>query len=446
MAQEGMSRRSFLQVSALAGAAVVAPPLLDAQSQKADGAVAAKTMMGVPFEKYTKIRMGIIGLGERGISHVRDLLDIPGVEIAAICDINPRAVETARQRIVAAGQSEPAIYGSGEDDWKNLCKRGDLDLVYVVTPWELHVPNSIAAMEGGAHVGVEVPAAIDVKGCWQLVEVSEKTRRHCMMLENCNYGLTEMMVLNMVQSGLFGTITHGEAAYIHNLRSPWYLSKTNVGPWRRPMHARLNGNLYPTHGLGPVCWYMGIHDGDRMVSLVSCSSPEAALSEFMSEILEADDPRLSEKYICGDMNTSIIKTALGRTILLQHDVVTPRPYSRHNLIQGSKGCFADFPARIHIDGVTKGHSWDHDMKPWLEKYGHPLWRELEEEAGKSGHGGMDYVMSYRLIQCMEQGLAPDFNVYDAAAWSAPFPLSMASVRNNGQPQQFPDFTNGHWKG
>jgi len=127
-------------------------------------------------------------------------------------------------------------------------------------------------------------------------------------------------------------------------------------------------------------------------------------------------------------------------------VVTPRPYSRHNLIQGSKGCFADFPARIHIDGVTKGHSWDHDMKPWLEKYGHPLWRELEEEAGKSGHGGMDYVMSYRLIQCMEQGLAPDFNVYDAAAWSAPFPLSMASVRNNGQPQQFPDFTNGHWKG
>jgi predicted dehydrogenase len=403
-------------------------------------------MMGVPFEKHTKVRMGIIGLGERGTSHVRDLLGVPGVEITALCDIVPQAVEKAKQRIVADGQSEPAVYTKDENDWKNLCKRGDLDLIYIATPWELHVPMSVAAMEGGAHAGVEVPAAIDLKGCWQLVEVSEKTRRHCMMMENCNYGSTEMMVLNMVQQGLFGTITHGEAAYIHNLRTPWYMSKTNVGPWRRPMHTRLDGNLYPTHGLGPVCWYMGIHKGDRMVSLVSYSSPEASLSEYMSVSLDKDDPRRGEKYVCGDMNTSIIKTALGRTIMLQHDVVTPRPYSRHNLIQGSKGCFTDYPERIHIDGVTRGHRWDNDMKPWLEKYGHPLWKELGEEASKSGHGGMDYVMSYRLIQCMKQGIVPDFNVYDAAAWSAPFPLSVTSVKNDGQPQQFPDFTNGYWKG
>jgi len=446
MSQRSISRRSFLKVSALTGAAVAASKLDAQQRRTVSTPTTTKTMMGVPFEKYAKVRVGIIGLGERGISHVRDLLGIPGVEITALCDINPQAVEAAKQRIVAAGQAAPTLYTKDENDWKNLCKRGDLDLVYVVTPWNLHVPNSVAAMEGGAHVGVEVPAAMDLKGCWQLVEVSEKTRRHCMMIENCNYGRTEMMVLNMVQQGLFGTITHGEASYIHNLRTPWYLSKTNVGPWRRPMHTRLDGNLYPTHGLGPVCWYMGIHKGDRMVSLVSYSSPEASLSEFMPNALEASDPRRSEKYICGDMNTSIIKTALGRTIMLQHDVVTPRPYSRHNLIQGSKGCFADYPARIHIDGVTKGHRWDDDMKPWREKYDHSLWRELEEAARESGHGGMDYVMSYRLVQCMRQGITPDFNVYDAAAWSAPFPLSVASVRNDGQPQQFPDFTNGNWKG
>jgi predicted dehydrogenase len=301
-------------------------------------------------------------------------------------------------------------------------------------------------MEGGAHAAVEVPAAIDLNGCWELVKVSEKTRRHCMMVEKCNYGRTEMMVLNMVQKGLFGTITHGEAAYIHNLRTPWYMSKTNVGPWRRPMHTRFDGNLYPTHGLGPVCWYMGIHKGDRMASIVSFSSPEASLSEYMNEKLEAGDTRKNEKYVCGDMNTSIIKTAMGRTIMLQHDVVTPRPYTRHNLIQGSKGCFADYPARIHVDGVSRGHAWDSDMRPWQEKYGHPLWNELQEQARQSGHGGMDFIMSYRLVQCMTQGLVPDFNVYDAAAWSAPFPLSVASVKNNGRPQDFPDFTNGLWKG
>jgi predicted dehydrogenase len=446
MSQEGISRRSFLQASAFAGAAIAAACNVEGQQGGGTAKGGGKSMMGEPFGKHEKIRLGIIGLGERGIGHVRDFLSIPSVEIAAICDIVPEAVEKSRQRIVAAGQKEPVIYGKDEDDWKNLCKRGDLDLVYVVTPWPLHVPNAVAAMEGGAHAAVEVPAAIDLKGCWQLVEVSEKTRRHCMMMENCNYGRKEMMVLNMAQKGLFGTITHGEASYIHNLRTPWYISKTNVGPWRRPMHTRFDGNLYPTHGLGPVCWYMGIHKGDRMTSLVSFSSPEAALSEYMNENLEAGDPRRSEKYICGDMNTSIIKTAKGRTIMLQHDVVTPRPYSRHNLIQGSKGCFADYPARIHIDGVTKAHEWDADMKPWDEKYGHPLWTELQEQAQQSGHGGMDFIMNYRLVQCMKQGLPPDFNVYDAAAWSAPFPLSLASVKNNGRPQDFPDFTKGLWKG
>jgi len=453
MTQKGISRRSFLQASALTGAAVVTASKLNAQ-QTASGqsASGAKTMMGVPFQKHSKVRIGMIGLGQRGTGHLRGLLNIPDVEILAVCDIDQSSssrygTESAKRSIVAAGKKEPVVYGKDENDWKNLCKRGDLDLIYISTPWSLHVPNAVAAMEGGAHAATEIPAALDLQGCWQLVEVSEKTRRHCMMMENCNYGRSEMMVLNMVQQGLFGTITHGEAAYIHDLRSGFYDNPTNVGPWRRPMHTRFDGNLYPTHGLGPVCWYMGIHKGDRMTSLVSFSSPEAALSEYINKTLEASDPRRREKYICGDMNTSIIKTALGRTIMLQHDVVTSRPYSRHNLIQGSKGCYADYPSRIHIDGVGRAHRWDSNMGPWQEKYDNPLWIELGEQARRvGGHGGMDYMMNYRLIQCMKEGIKPDFDVYDAAAWSAPFPLSVASVKNDGQPQQFPDFTNGLWKG
>ncbi|MCL1907973.1 MAG: Gfo/Idh/MocA family oxidoreductase [Holophagaceae bacterium] len=451
MNQKKISRRSFLQASALTGATVAGASKVDflPVSQQVAGATRSSTMMGVPFEKYTKkIRMGMIGVGARGDNHLRNFLTHPDdVEIVAISDISPANVQRAKGRFSNAGLPEPTFYTRGEDDWKNLCKRGDLDLVYIATPWPLHTPNAVAAMEGGAHAATEIPAAMDLQSCWQLVQVSEKTRRHCMMMENCNYGQEEMMVLNMVKEGLFGTVTHAEAAYIHMLSRGFYESTTSVGPWRRPMHTRYDGNHYPCHGLGPVCWYFGVHKGDRLATIVSLSSTEAALSEFMKKSENVDQRVKAEKYICGDMNTSIIRTALGRTIMLQHDVVTPRPYSRHNFIQGTKGAFAGYPARICIEGVgnRRGHSWDSDMGPWHEKYDHPMWKELAERARGGGHGGMDWMMNYRLIQCMKEGITPDFNCYDAAAWSAPFPLSVASVKNNGAPQEFPDFTNGHWK-
>jgi hypothetical protein len=288
---------------------------------------------------------------------------------------------------------------------------------------------------------------------WELVKTSEQTRRHCMMLENCCYGDNEMMVLAMVREGLFGTLTHAEAAYIHDLRgvmnerdgSGSYVSEAK---WRRAWHRKLNGNLYPTHGLGPVCGYLGIHRGDRLDSLVSLSSPQAALGEDQA----ARFPGRGEAYVCGDMNTSILRTARGRTILLQHDVVTPRPYTRHNLVQGTGGAFADYPARLFLDEVAKktgSHRWiqGEDLTPYRERFVHELWKRVGDLARQTGgHGGMDYIMSYRLIECVRLGLTPDYNVYDAAAWSAPFPLSVTSAKAKGMPQAVPDFTRGHWGG
>jgi hypothetical protein len=251
------------------------------------------------------------------------------------------------------------------------------------------------------------------------------------------------MVLQMVRDGAFGEISHGEAAYLHDLRGI-VTANEGEGLWRRVPHMKRNGNLYPTHGLGPVAHYMDIHRGDRFDYMVSVSSLEASLSAYVKSHFPEGDPKRSEKYICGDMNTSIIKTAKGRTILLQHDVVNPRPYSRLNMIQGTKGLFADYPARIFIDG-QKDEEWQ-KVDAFKEKYEHSLWKDNGEMARKTGgHGGMDYIMNFRLMDCIKRGLPPDIDVYDAAAWSAPTPLSEASVAGNGAPQKFPDFTRDHWK-
>jgi hypothetical protein len=250
------------------------------------------------------------------------------------------------------------------------------------------------------------------------------------------------MLMAMIKDGVFGQVTHAEGAYLHDLRKI-LTENESEGLWRRFPHMKRNGNLYPTHGLGPVAHYLDIHRGNRFDYMVSVSSPEASLSEYVKANFPEDDPKRKEKYICGDMNTSIIKTEKGQTILLQHDVVNPRPYSRLNLISGTKGAFADYPARVFVDG-QKDEEWQ-TLDAFKEKYEHPLWKTTGEMARKTGgHGGMDYVMNYRIMDCIKRGLPPDINVYDAAAWSAPTPLSEASVAAHGAPQKFPDFTRGHW--
>ncbi|HSH81458.1 MAG TPA: Gfo/Idh/MocA family oxidoreductase [Herpetosiphonaceae bacterium] len=402
-----------------------------------------ESMKGVLFERHAIVRAGLMGAGMRGMSLLGNLLAIEGVQVTAIYDPVPLNGERARRRVVDAGQPAPALYTGGEEGYQALCGRDDIDLVYISTPWELHVPMAVCAMEHGKHAAVEVPAATTIEGCWRLVDTAERTRQHCVMLENCCYGYNEMLVNRMVHAGLFGEVTHGEAAYIHDLREP-LLADAGMSTWRRGPHMTRNGNLYPTHGLGPVAWYMDIDRGDRFDYLVSVSSTARGLTEFRDRHVPPGDPKRQERYICGDMNTSIIKTVRGRTILLQHDVVTPRPYDRNNLIAGPKGIFRDYPPRIYIDGQAGGEEWA-TIDTFKDEYEDPLWKQqgmLAREVG--GHGGMDFLMNYRLIQCMREGLQPDMDVYDAAAWSVPGPLSDQSVAQGSAPVPFPDFTRGRW--
>ena len=432
------SRRDLLR-GAVAGTTAALLARSAAEAQPAE----PNTVVGMAFEPREKVRLGLVGCGGRGSGVLKEFLAVEGVEVTAVCDVVKDAALKAQAAVERAGHKPPAVYANGDHDFENLFKRDDVDLAYLASPWDWHVPMAVAAMTNGKHAFVEVPAATTIADCWKLVDTSEKTRRHCLMLENCCYGYNELMVLNMVRDGLFGDLLHGEGAYLHDLRRLLFEDRSE-GLWRRIPHTSHNGNLYPTHGLGPVANYMGINRGDRFDYLVSMSSPERGLDAWRKAHIPADSPKWKEKYLCGDMNTSLIKTANGLTISLQHDVVNPHPYDRINLIAGAKGIFRDYPARIYLDNPDSEEYTPIDQ--YKEKYEHPLWKHQGELARKmGGHGGMDFVMVYRLTECMRQGIAPDFDVYDAAAWSAPGPLSQESVANGSAPVKFPDFTRGKWK-
>jgi hypothetical protein len=401
------------------------------------------SMLGVPFEKHAVARIAIVGTGLRGRSVLNELLAIEGVEITALADIVPEKAQRAAAMVTKAGKKAPELFTNGERDYERLVQRNDIDFVYTATPWPWHTPVMLAAMNAGKHTASEVPSAMSVEDCWKLVDTSEKTRKHALLMENCCYGASELSVLRMVREGVFGTLLHAEAAYLHDLRSILFEDK-DEGLWRRIPHTQRNANFYPTHGLGPVAQYLGIHRGDKFEYIVSMSSGEAGLSEWREQHIPKDSPKWKEKYVAGDMNSSLIKTAKGRTILLQHDVVNPRPYSRLNNLQGSKAIFNDYPARLYIDGAAGGERWT-PLADLKGKYEHPLWTALGQRARSGGHGGMDFVMAYRLVQCLREGLAPDFDVYDAAAWSVPFALSEMSLRKDSAPVKFPDFTRGAWR-
>jgi hypothetical protein len=439
------SRREFLTV---AGATSLGVGLVSGTTTAAAGSSLPRAkpgqerVFGLKYPPMDKVRIGFIGVGNRGSSLLGNLLEIEGVEIKAVCDVVGDRVKSAQRQVAAKGKPEPAGYAQRETVFEELCRRDDIDLVYIATPWDWHVRMAVSAMKQGKHAAIEVPAAVTLAECWDLVNTAELTRRHCLMLENCCYGEIELLVLRMARQGILGELTHGEAGYLHESRD-YLLQPSSAASWRRHFVATLNGNLYPTHGLGPVAQYMGINAGDKFDGLVSMSSIERALSR-RCQSLPADNPRRRERFACGDINTSLIKTALGRTILVQFSLVQSRPYSRINLIAGTTGTFCDYPPRLHLDGQPEG--WTTDLKPYHEKYGHPLWQKLNSQAQQSGgHGGMDYVMNWRLIQCLREGLPLDLTVYDAAAWSSIVPLSIASVSKGSTPVAVPDFTRGAWK-
>jgi hypothetical protein len=409
-------------------------------AQQGPGPAAGVLFAAPPIET---VRVGYVGVGLQGSSHCENLLRIPGVRIAALCDIVPEKVERVSQQVVQAGQARPAAYTRGPRDFERLCETEDLDLVYTATPWEWHVPVLLAAMKNGKHAATEVPAAITIDECWQMVETAEKQKTHCVMMENCNYDRPEMLVFNLVRKGLLGEVIHAECGYLHDLRAIKFENK-DEGLWRRAHSMTRNGNVYPTHGLGPVANCLDNNRGDRFEFLVSMSSVSRGLQLWAQEHYPEDAPQRRERFVLGDVNTSLIRTAKGRTIFISHDTNLPRPYSRIHLVQGTRGIFQGYPNRVHIEGRSPEHQWEPIEKYW-EEFEHPLWKDLGLKARDAGHGGMDYLEDYRLIKCLREGLPLDMTVYDAAAISAVIELSERSVASKGRPMDFPDFTKGQWK-
>ncbi|WP_119079841.1 Gfo/Idh/MocA family protein [Chitinophaga alhagiae] len=403
-------------------------------------------MCGYAAPKIDKVRIGFIGQGQRGPGAVQRMSYIDGVEIVALCDLLPERATKSNQIVTKSGRPAAREY-SGENGWKDMINNEKLDLVYITTPWELHTPQALYAMEHGCHAASEVPIALTLEDCWKLVETSERTKKHCMMLENCCYDFFELLTLNMTRQGMFGELVHAEGAYIHDLRDLNFSKKGYQNMWRLRENIKHNANLYPTHGLGPIAQCMNINRGDKMDYLVTMASNDFMMADMAKEKAAAD-PFYNEfvgKSYRGNMSTTSVKTAKGKTLMIQHDVTTPRPYSRIHLISGTKGMASKYPSP---ERIAFGHSWikEEEMTKLKEQYTPEIIKHIGDLAKQvGGHGGMDFMMDWRLIDCLRNGLPLDQDVYDAAAWSCIVPLSEKSIAKRASSVDIPDFTRGAWK-
>ncbi len=444
------NRRDFLKTTII-GAGISTFGLASCVNEKSPGIKQKKhtqrfNMSGYGAPKIDRVRVGFVGLGMRGPGAVSRMSQIEPVEIVALCDKLPERVKKCQEILKRSGLPEAKEYSGSEDSWKAMCENPDIDLIYITTPWKFHTPMALYAMENGKHAATEVPAALTVDEAWALVETSERTRKHCMMLENCCYDFFEIMTLNMAQQGFFGELVHAEGAYIHDLVSLNFNKTGYMDMWRL-LENQKSGNLYPTHGLGPICQAMNINRGDKMEYLTSMSSNDFMMEEKANELAKTDDffqPFANHKYR-GNMNTSLIRTAKGKTLLVQHDVTSPRPYSRIHIISGTKGFAQKYPLPGRI---STGHDWlkEEELQAITEKYTPEIIKRVGEEAKKvGGHGGMDFIMDWRLIDCLRNGLPLDQDVYDAALWSVITPLSQWSLNNRSNSIDVPDFTCGSWE-
>jgi hypothetical protein len=458
-------RRDFLKFTGMAGLGVAGGVFNGFASEP--GAMTGSSGGQAPHVRYFNmsgytapaldiVRIGFIGLGNRGPAHLGQVSKLDGIEIKALCDLRPEKIELAKKRIENSG-FKPDVY-TGKEDWKKLCERNDIDLVYIATPWEWHTPMAVYAMDHNKHVCVEVPAAKTLEQCWQLVETSERTRRHCMMMENACYGFYELLMLNLARQGFFGEIIHGEGAYIHHLLYGNFSKDKYYKQWRLKENIGRNGNLYPTHGLGPIAQVMNINRGDKFEFLVSVSSNDFMMNDLAKELASKDDSykQYVDNPFRGNMNTTTIRTNKGRTIMLQHDVTSPRVKSDGYVISGTKASASQFPVeKISIARKATPETWrgsdaqtwipDEDYKELQKKYEPEIVKRLGEVAKQIGaHGGGDFLMDWRTIDCLRNGLPLDQDVYDAALWSSISPLSVWSVANQAT-SKIPDFTAGAWK-
>ena len=452
-----MKRKSFLKSIFGAGALLSIPYCsnpekldelniqINSVSDKCKG-----NMVGFKTTPIDKVKVGLIGIGNRGKTLIQMfdwLIENEKAEIVALCDLDGKNIDYALNHLKDKQSLIPKTYANGENDWENVAKLEEVDLLLIATPWEWHTPMAIFGMENGKHVASEVPIAYTLEDCVKIVQTAEQTSKHCIMIENCCYNREELWIMNMIQEGVFGELTHAECAYNHDLRALLLHETYYKNQWRMKHHTERNGNFYTTHGIGPVSFYMDIGRGDTFKYLTSMSSKEQSLSAAVKKT-NSNFPSVK----CGDVNTSLIKTENGKSIMLQFDVHTGRPYSRINQLVGTKAVHEGYPSRLYIDGEELefwGHRWlsEEDYLTYSKKYEHPMMSKLKKisESFKQGHGGMDFIMIYRLISCLNKGIPLDINVYDSVMWSAITPLSELSVSLDSQPIAFPDFTGGNWK-
>lgn len=438
-----MKRRKFIANSLLLGSST---------------AIFPNILTGIQ-EEQKKVRLGFIGVGLRGQSHLEMAMYRSDVEVIAICDIDPKAIAIAQNMIAKKGRKEAIVYQKGDHDFENLVKRDDIDGVVIATPWEWHVPMALAAMKAGKYAGVEVSATVTLQESWDLVNMYEKTGSHCMILENVCYRRDVMAVLNMVRQGMFGSLSHVQCGYQHDLREVKF--NDGVHPygggvefgekgfseakWRTQHSVDRNGDIYPTHGLGPVAEMLNINRGNQFLYLTSMATSSQGLHDYIVKKGGANHPNAKVKFKLGDIVQTMIKCANGETILITHDTNLPRPYSLGFRVQGTNGIWTEDNKSIYLDGVSpKQHRWE-DFKPYQDKYDHPLWVNHAADAENAGHGGIDYFVLRAFIEAIKNKVAPPIDVYDAAAWSAISPLSEESIRKGSAPVQIPDFTRGKWK-
>jgi predicted dehydrogenase len=417
-----------------------------------------KILTGIQ-EEQKKVRLGFIGVGLRGRSHLEMAMYRPDVEVVAICDVDPKAIAISQDMIAKKGRKPAVAYQNGDHDFENLVKRDDIDGVVIATPWEWHVPMALASMKEGKYTGVEVSATVKLQESWDLVNMYEKTGAHCMILENVCYRRDVMAVLNMVRQGMFGTLSHVQCGYQHDLREVKFNDGVHAhgggvefgekafseAKWRTQHSVDRNGDLYPTHGLGPVAEMLNINRGNQFLYLTSMASPSMGLHDYIVKNGGENHPNAKVKFKLGDVVTTLIKCANGETIMISHDTNLPRPYSLGFRVQGTNGIWMDDNKSIYLEGVTpKKHQWE-EFKPYQQKYDHPVWTAHAADAENAGHGGIDYFVLRAFIESIKRKVAPPIDVYDAAAWSAIAPLSEESIKKGSSPIQIPDFTRGKWK-
>lgn len=437
------SRRKFIKKTTIIGAAVVIAPNL--------------TFGTTTSRIEEKLRVGLIGVGLRGTNHLNNLLLRDDVLVTAICDIDSNRISLALDKIEKAGQKKPEVFGKSDYDYRNLLELKDVDAVIIATPWLWHTRMAKDTMLAGKYTGLEVSAANTIEECWDLVNIHEQTGTHLMLLENVNYRRDVLAVLNMVKQNVFGELVHFRGGYQHDLR----FVKLNDGKtaygkgvefgekgisesvWRTQHSLLRNADVYPTHGLGPLAVMCDINRGNRFSSLTSNATKGIGLHDYIVKNGGKNHPNAKLKFKQGDVITSTIETANGETIIITHDCNLPRPYSLGFRVQGSNGLWEKDGDRIYIEGQSEPHRWD-KSKEWLEKYDHPLWKKHGEKAIGGGHGGMDFFVINSFVESAKLNIAPPMDAYDAAAWSVITPLSELSIENNGEPQDFPDFTRGNW--